>query len=775
MGQRFTGFARHEQGGAAASIGLIVLAWAVLAWPWLSGSVSIPWDSKAHFLPQLQFLAHSLSSGESPFWAPYVFSGHPQIADPQSLMFSPPMLLLAILNPAPSAWAADATLYVVLLLSMAAMVLWLNDQGWHQASIVATALAFGFGAAMAWRVQHLGQVLSLAYLPVLLLCLDRAIARRSALWGAAAGLAAASLILGRDQVALLSLYFLIAYVPWKILGAADRARAVTDAARPLGTAAIVTAALIAIPIVLTLLTAAQSNRPSIDFTGAGRGSLHPALFLTTFSADVFGASGRMAEYWGPPSGRWSGLDLFIAQNMGVMYAGALPIALIVTGAVSGILWRRQVLLFTIALLITALYALGWYTPAFKLMHSLLPGVDLYRRPADAAFNIGFLMAVLAGFTLHTLLGEGLPRLARWQWVLLTSVPLAAFAAMLALAHHFGMLGAAAPAIAHSAALYAAAMAMIMLAPRVQSAALIAAAVAAFMTFDLATSNGPNGSTALPPETFEVLDPKTSNDTIATLKALTAQGGSPTRRDRVELVGFGFHWPNASLTHALENTLGYNPVRNARYVVATGAGDHVGLPEQKTFSPLFASYRSRLADLLGLRYIAASVPVEAFDKNLKPGDLALVAKTREGYIYENANALPRVMFAPSAMRANFAEILNSGSWPTFDPLTTVLLETDVPPSAGGAGHAKIEAYHATSIRLTVTSPDGGYVVLNDLWHPWWAARLDGAAVPILEANVLFRAVAVPPGSHRIVMTFEPFSGAWKEISARLTGSAVNAHN
>lgn len=775
MAERFKGFERREQGGRAVAIGLVAAAWAILAFPWLSGSVSIPWDSKAHFLPQLQFLAQSMGGGESPFWAPYVFSGHPQIADPQSLMFSPPMLLLALVDPSPTAWAADAMQYLLLLVSMAAMVVWLRDKGWHPAAIVLTALAFGFGAAMAWRAQHLGQVMSLAYLPPLLLCLDRALARRSALWGAAAGLFAASLILGRDQVALLAIYFLVAYVPWRMFDSGGRVQALKSAILPLGTAAFVTAALIAIPIALTLLTAAQSNRPSIDFIGAGRGSLHPALFFTTFSADVFGASGKGGEYWGPPSGRWSGLDLFLAQNMGVMYAGALSIALIVTGAVSGLLWRREARLFTIALVLTALYALGWYTPVFKLMHSYLPGVDLYRRPADAAFNIGFLMAVLAGFTLHTLMTEGIPRFALWQKALLAALPVAAFAAMLGLAHHFGMLAQAASTIGLSAVLYAAAMALLMFAPRARSALLVTASVSAFMTIDLAISNGPNGSTALPPETFEVLDSETSNDTIAKLKDLTARGQSPTRRDRVELVGFGFHWPNASLTHRLENTLGYNPVRNARYVAATGAGDHAGLAEQKNFSPLFPSYRSRLADLLGLRYIATSVPVETIDKVLKPGDLDLVARTREGYIYENKNAVPRVLFAPSAQRADFFEILKSGTWPAFDPATTVLLEADAPKLARGAGRAEIEAYHLTSVTLAVTSPDGGYAVLNDLWHPWWVARIDGAEVPILQANVLFRAVAVPPGSHRVVMTFEPLRGAWKELSARISGSVTKDVN
>src|SRR5262245_62381404 len=92
------------------ALAMFALASVVIGWPWLSGRVTIPWDAKAHFLPQIQFLAHSLARGESPFWAPYVFSGQPQIADPQSMLFSPPFLLLALLNSAPSSWAADATL-----------------------------------------------------------------------------------------------------------------------------------------------------------------------------------------------------------------------------------------------------------------------------------------------------------------------------------------------------------------------------------------------------------------------------------------------------------------------------------------------------------------------------------------------------------------------------------------------------------------------------------------------------------------------------------------
>ena len=77
----------------------------------------------------------------------------------------------------------------------------------------------------------------------------------------------------------------------------------------------------------------------------------------------------------------------------------------------------------------------------------------------------------------------------------------------------------------------------------------------------------------------MLEPDTRNATIAILKSKVV--ADDERRDRIELAGLGFHWPNASLTHGLENTLGYNPVRLALYSEATGAEDHVGLPDQRT--------------------------------------------------------------------------------------------------------------------------------------------------------------------------------------------------
>src|SRR6476469_6692132 len=104
-----------------AAAAIVAAAWAALAFPWLSGRYTVPWDAKAHFQPQIQFLADSLHRGESPFWNPYVFAGSPQIADPQSLIFSLPHLLLAIFNPSPGFVAGDAVAFGMLLIGSLAI------------------------------------------------------------------------------------------------------------------------------------------------------------------------------------------------------------------------------------------------------------------------------------------------------------------------------------------------------------------------------------------------------------------------------------------------------------------------------------------------------------------------------------------------------------------------------------------------------------------------------------------------------------------------------
>ena len=69
LSQPLAGTKTREEPYIAAAI-LFLAGAAILAFPWLSGRVTIPWDAKAHFQPQFVFLAHALHRGSRPSGRP---------------------------------------------------------------------------------------------------------------------------------------------------------------------------------------------------------------------------------------------------------------------------------------------------------------------------------------------------------------------------------------------------------------------------------------------------------------------------------------------------------------------------------------------------------------------------------------------------------------------------------------------------------------------------------------------------------------------------------
>jgi hypothetical protein len=81
---------------------------------------------------------------------------------------------------------------------------------------------------------------------------------------------------------------------------------------------------------------------------------------------------------------------------------------------------------------------------------------------------------------------------------------------------------------------------------------------------------------------------------------------------------------------------------------------------------------------------------------------------------------------------------------------------------------LRTYKNTEVEIEEESLTGGFVVLNDVWHPWWFGAVDGKPAEVLRANVVFRAIRVPPGKHTVRFEFRPIEGALKEIAERING-------
>ena len=770
----------HNSATSGYGIAALALAagWLVLCAPWLLGNVSIPYDAKAHFQAQVQFLANAIHTGQSPFWNPHVFAGSPQIADPQSLILSP-AVLIALIDPSPSFQLVDGFTFGLLALGGFSILALFKDRGWHPAGAIVAALAFAFGASAAWRVQHIGQIQSFAFFALALWLLARALDRKSARWGIAAGLATGLMIIEPDQVAFLGGLVLIGYVIHHWLDGEGRIARARESLRPLLAAGITCFLLSALPLLMTVLFLMSSSRPSIAFGEATRGSLHPASLLTLVFSDLYGAFDKAVQYWGPFSWTWDPTEVTLSQNMSQLYIGALPIALLAWFGLSRrILLNREIRFFTITTVLMTLYALGSNTPFYRLLYDVVPGVALFRRPADATFLIGGLLAIVSGYVVHCwVTNTALAAPQRSRIHIRIALLLAVVAAAVVVAVSQDRLGVALRPMVISLAWLAASVGILLLVTRTgpRPAWVVVTALAVVLTFDLARNNGPNESTALPHENFTMLDPDVPSETIRIIKALSHQPPGSPRRDRVELAGLGFEWPNTAMVHGFDHTLGYNPLRLADFTRAVGAEDSIIGPNQRRFTPLFPSYRCRLANLLGLRYIVSPVPIDRIDRAMKPADLRFMARTPDGYVYENTEALPRVLFVDHWQIADFNRIMRDGKWPQTDPRSTVLLDTRpvLPPSepydatlAPPPPDLRILRYENTIIDIEVETPEPGFVVLNDVWHPWWVATVDGKLEPVLKANVLFRAVAVSPGRHRIRFEFAPVAGALQELRTKL---------
>ena len=69
-------------------------------------------------------------------------------------------------------------------------------------------------------------------------------------------------------------------------------------------------------------------------------------------------------------------------------------------------------------------------------------------------------------------------------------------------------------------------------------------------------------------------------------------------------------------------------------------------------------------------------------------------------------------------------------------------------------ARIDSYAPGQVRISAETPEGGWLVLSDLFYPGWEALVDGAPAPIYQANYLFRGVAVPAGEHQVRWSYRP---------------------
>jgi len=100
----------------------------------------------------------------------------------------------------------------------------------------------------------------------------------------------------------------------------------------------------------------------------------------------------------------------------------------------------------------------------------------------------------------------------------------------------------------------------------------------------------------------------------------------------------------------------------------------------------------------------------------------------------------------------------------DPASTVVLFTDDPQIVDNPandeqespGTVQVEEFSSNRLgaQVSIDGHAAAWLVYADAWHPGWKARIDGRDVPVVRANLGFKAIRVEPGTHKVAFAFEP---------------------
>jgi hypothetical protein len=336
--------------------------------PLFDSRTSIQWDAvDVHYSAQ-KYFADSVRGGNLPFWTPYIFSGFPFLADPQTGAWYPlhwPFFMMGI---TPKAIEWELALHAFLAL-WGAYLLARRLGGGHMSALV-TGVFYAGGGFFTGHSSHVGIFETAALLPWLLWSgqksLEDGTLRSMALTGGIGGLI---VLIGHFQTALYCFLalalFTLAQRSWKRW------------ASLLAIVALAAVLLGAIQILPGLELTGQSGRAGADYHADTNGVLKPGALATLM----------LPNFYGAVSGNYSG-PADITQYY--FYAGILLVPLAITG-----IWKKRSLA-PLALMVPALwYSFGPGAGLYWVL-TLLPGFKSIRAPVHIWFVVALGLALAAG-------------------------------------------------------------------------------------------------------------------------------------------------------------------------------------------------------------------------------------------------------------------------------------------------------------------------------------------------------------------------------------------
>jgi hypothetical protein len=761
-----------RRGERACVLSLVALV--PLLFPEVAFRGQVFYERDLHLLwySQVETFVHAVRSGAWPVWDPFVSFGHPMLANPNTQVLYPFTWLNLLTSP--------ETFYVVYVfahLAFSAIGLFLLARRLGLSPLAATAAAATWTASgpLLSTVNLWNHLAAAAWLPWVFLAAERALASPSVRAGAALGFALGlQLLAGSPDLSAFTGLGIAAY-------AVARARAPeARAALRLRVVVFLVAAVLATGLAAGMLwpaleAARRGARWDLDPARRHTGSLHPLALPLKLLSPAIPAELPLASAAAAPMFD-SGLPLLRSPYLG------LPALALVLAAFTPAAARGRVFLAGLAVA-AVVFALGYHTPFHDVLTTLVPPLRALRYPSKALVLAAFAWALLAGKGCDAWRSTGEGTRARWlRGVVLPLGLLALGETIAAVAARdpgrwlYGLLtpeaGLGVPwdqAFAPTAA-------------RLAVGSVLSLAVAALA---LGRSVGLTG-TAIPAALLVVGDLWLANHAINRTTPREFYRYRPPLADAVEPgrrvwvrsydVTRGELAPNPYLLDRYPAGIRYEaglalgahlyllpPLGGAWGVFGSYDPDILGLyPSpledlvRAMHVPHRAAARGRLLEVGAVEYVAAlDDPGAAGLELVREIPSPLKHPLR---LYRIRDPLARTYAVGRSQVLEDAAALTRVQDPSFDPRTDVVLATSAAPAdaTGAPGTTRVVERRADRLVIEATLPSPGYVVDVETWDPGWRASVDGREVPLLRANVAFRAVPVPAGSHRVELVYRPLS-------------------
>jgi Bacterial membrane protein YfhO len=245
----------------------------------------------------------------------------------------------------------------------------------------------------------------------------------------------------------------------------------------------------------------------------------------------------------------------------------------------------------------------------------------------------------------------------------------------------------------------------------------------------------------------------SRETLATMRGLSFTATPPWRVDNLE--GATADWAVQAPLTRVPSANGVSPLAleniiQLRLFLHDGNPWGWYYPVDRLDSPVL--------DVLNVRYLTASGDGAARVAQHRRFRLAALLPGQQ--VFENTAVLPRFFLVheirPVQSLAEARAAISGG----MDFSKTAILDTPLTLApAAGPENVRAVSYEPDALEIEATASAAGMLVLSENNYPGWHAWLDGAQTPIYSADIAFRGVAVPAGTHRIRMEFRPAILYW----------------